>query len=251
MRRNGSGCASGLFSVVHGGNLPRPAPRRAARAGVCRLVFLGDPSSLDGDGPDPHRCARPQDAVAVPSLAATAARRSQRRPLASCSATMASRSRFRPARPGMPPRSPPLPRSPRQRRPRSRTRKPSRRAPRSIRWSREAPHCRARCPCRRCLPSRRNGASVDPPLPPAMRRHGQSVPAGCISPSDPQRCRVGFAWHPGVGRQAMARRARAGFPPAVCHPVCRASSPDHVATGLQMDADRIAPGTNAAPAPRV
>ena len=36
-------------------------------------------------------------------------------------------------------------------------------------------------------------------------------------------------------------RARAGLPPAVCRPVCRASPPDNVAAGPQMDGVRLHP----------
>ena len=73
-------------------NRPRPAPRQ--RAGPAYgLVLLGDPPSLDEDVSDPHCCVKPLDAVALPSLAATAACRSRHGPTASCSAPMASRLR--------------------------------------------------------------------------------------------------------------------------------------------------------------
>ena len=53
-------------------------------------------------------------------------------------------------------------------------------------------------------------------------------------------------YHPGNGTWASSAasygcRARAGLPPAVCRPVCRASPPDHAAAGPQMDGVRIHP----------
>ena len=73
-------------------NRPRPAPRQ--RPGPAYgLVLLGDPPSFDEDVSDPHFCVKPLDAVALPSLAATAACRSRHGPPASCSAPMASRLR--------------------------------------------------------------------------------------------------------------------------------------------------------------
>ena len=72
--------------------LPRPVPRQ--RPGpACGLVLLGDPPSFDEDDTDPHCCVKPLDAVALPSLAATAACRARHGPPASCSAPMASRLR--------------------------------------------------------------------------------------------------------------------------------------------------------------
>ena len=70
-----------------------PGAASAARAGVGRLVLLGDPPSFDEDDSDPHCCVKPLDAVALPSLAATAACRTRHGPAASCSAPMASRLR--------------------------------------------------------------------------------------------------------------------------------------------------------------
>jgi len=70
-----------------------PGAASAARAGVCRLVLLGDPPSFDEDDSDPHCCVKPLNAVALPSLAATAACRTRHGPAASCSAPMASRLR--------------------------------------------------------------------------------------------------------------------------------------------------------------
>ena len=71
---------------------PRPAPRQ--RPGPAYgLVLLGDPPSFDEDDSDPHCCVKPLDAVALPSLAATAACRARHRPATSCSAPMTSRLR--------------------------------------------------------------------------------------------------------------------------------------------------------------
>ena len=70
-----------------------PGTASAARAGVSRLVLLGDPPSFDEDDTDPHCCVKPLDAVALPSLAATAACRTRHGPAASCSAPMAPRLR--------------------------------------------------------------------------------------------------------------------------------------------------------------
>ena len=70
-----------------------PGAASAARAGVDRLVLLGDPPSFDEDDSDPHCCVKPLDAVALPSRAATAACRTRHGPSASCSAPMASRLR--------------------------------------------------------------------------------------------------------------------------------------------------------------
>ena len=56
-------------------------------------MLLGDPPSFDEDDSDPHCCVKPLDAVALPSLAATAACRTRHGPPASCSAPMAPRLR--------------------------------------------------------------------------------------------------------------------------------------------------------------
>ena len=146
------------------------------------LVLLGDPPSFDEDDSDPHCCVKPLDAVALPSLAATAACRSRHGPPASCSAPMVSRLRYLlTVRPGMPPRPPPLPRTPRQCRLRCRTSAVSPRAPRTFQKSREAAACRMRCP-----PRPRSGAwgiGFDSPPPPVdravwrIRAHAGASPA--------------------------------------------------------------------------
>ena len=71
VRRSGARCARGSFFGGSGRESTAPGAASAARAGVSRLVLLGDPPSLDEDDSDPHCCVKPCDAVAVPSLAAT------------------------------------------------------------------------------------------------------------------------------------------------------------------------------------
>ena len=84
---------SGWWPVSSARDLPRPAPRQ--RPGPAYgSVLLGDPPSFDEDDTDPHCCVKPLDAVALPSLAATAACRTRHGPAASCSAPMASRLRY-------------------------------------------------------------------------------------------------------------------------------------------------------------
>ena len=84
---------SGWWPVSSARDRPRPAPRQ--RPGPAYgSVLLGDPPSFDEDDTDPHCCVKPLDAVALPSLAATAACRTRHGPAASCSAPMASRLRY-------------------------------------------------------------------------------------------------------------------------------------------------------------
>ena len=197
-------------------DLPRPAPRQ--RPGpASRLVLLGDPPSFDEDDSDPHCCVKPLDAVALPSLAATAACRTRHGPPASCSAPMVSRLRcLKTVRPGMPPWPPPLPRAPRQSRLRSRTSAVSRRAPRT---SREAAACRMRCPPRPRLGAWRIG--FDSPLPPVdraawrIRAHAGASPAATPPYSRIAQLRIGTWASPST---SYGCRARTGFPPAVWSP---------------------------------
>ena len=81
------------------------ARRRVSGTGPAYgLVLLGDPPSFDEDDADPHCCVKPLDAVALPSLAATAACRTRHGPPASCSTPMVSRLRcLLTVRQGMPP----------------------------------------------------------------------------------------------------------------------------------------------------
>ncbi len=71
VRRCDARCARGSFFGGSGRESTAPGAASAARAGVSRLVLLGDPPSFDEDVSDPHCCVKPFDAVAVPSLAAT------------------------------------------------------------------------------------------------------------------------------------------------------------------------------------
>ena len=206
-------------------NRPRPAPRQ--RPGPAYgLILLGDPPSFDEDDSDPHCCVKPLDAVALPSLAATAACRSRHGPPASCSAPMGSRSRcLLTVRPGMPPRPPPLPRSPRQSRLRCRTSAVSLRAPRTFQKSREAAACRVRCPLRP-----RSGAwrirSIRPRRP-SIERHGASVPMRLHLPPQLRHIRVSRNCDSALGRRHP--RAMAAVPAPDFHrpaglPVCRDGS---------------------------
>ena len=91
-RRRPGGRRAHRWQVWSARDRPRPAPRQ--RPGPAYgLVLLGDPPSFDEDDSDPHCCVKPLDAVALPSLAATAACRTRHGPPASCSAPMASRLR--------------------------------------------------------------------------------------------------------------------------------------------------------------
>ena len=93
--RGGTGMVAGAsVAGVEREGSTAPGAASAARAGVGRLVLLGDPPSFDEDDSDPHCCVKPLDAVALPSRAATAACRTRHGPAASCSAPMASRLRY-------------------------------------------------------------------------------------------------------------------------------------------------------------
>ena len=75
------------------GGIDRARRRVSGPGRRASLVLLGDPPSFDEDDSDPHCCVKPLDAVALPSLAATAACRTRHGPPASCSAPIASRLR--------------------------------------------------------------------------------------------------------------------------------------------------------------
>ena len=116
----------------------------------------------------------------------------------------------------------------------------SRRAPRAFRRSHEAAALpRPDVTYSRPMPAWR--IRLDSPLPPEMRRHGASVPTS----ASPHAIRD--TWHRGSrGTSASPAasygyRARAGLPPTVCRPVCRASPPDNVAAGPQIDGVRLHP----------
>ncbi len=163
------------------------------------------------------------------------------RPAASCSAPMASRLRLsvKPDNPmpGCLP-APRPPRSLRQRRLRSRTPKSSRRAPRTLRWSREAaalPRPDASTPSRRTarVPSIR-------PCRPLCGPHGASVPDAGASPRRLQNAPASRKRHPDVGGHAWPPRPRAGFPPAVRSPGLPKSPPTTPHRGGFMDGRTIA-----------
>ena len=198
-----------------------PGAASAARAGVSRLVLLGDPPSFDEDDTDPHCCVKPLDAVALPSLAATAACRTRHGPAASCSAPMASRLRYLVTvyGPGcLPGHRDYLKHHDSLGFDAGRLLSLSPRASRTFQRSREAAACRVWMPPAR---NRAPGASGSiRPRRPSIERRGASVPRGCI----PRRksailaYRVIAHWHLGVGIHELWRRACTGFPPAVWSP---------------------------------
>ena len=203
------------------GGSTAPGAASAARAGVSRLVLLGDPPSFDEDDSDPHCCVKPLDAVAVPSLAATAARRSRRWPQASCSAPMASWLRCSLHRTtGMPPWPPRPPRSPRQFRLRSRTcLVPSCPASRQ-KVSRSRPPAVSGCPCGPACANRRIPSIRPRRLSAAWRIRAQ---CRCISPATPE-CASIPGWHLGVGNQAMVTAPLPDSRRLSGLPVCRNGS---------------------------
>ena len=201
-----------------------PGAASAARAGVSRLVLLGDPPSFDEDDSDPHVCVMPCDAVAVPSLAATAA----------CLSTWADGLLFgadgvaatvsQPHTGGCLPCCRHLPRSPRQfgfdqgllpvpscpasRQKVSRSRRPA---------------------VSGCPAARQNSGRIPSirPRRPSIERVAQSVPTGCISPCDSRYLRIAESrsiWASAVTSNVY--RARAGFQPAVWSPSLVEMAPD-------------------------
>ena len=189
-----------------------------------RLVLLGDPPSFDEDDSDPHCCVKPLDAVALPSLAATAACRARHGPAASCSAPMASRLRYLVTvyGPGCLPGHrdclkrhdslgfdagrllcPLVPREPSE----GLARPPT--AVSDVHAARD----RAPGASGSIRPRRPSGVAYP-------------CPRGCI----PRRnsailaYRAAAHWHLGVGIHKLWRRAHAGLPPAAGLPVCRDGS---------------------------
>ncbi len=202
-----------FFRWVLQGNLPRPAPRQ--RPGPAYgSVLLGDPPSFGEDDANPHCCVKP---IRCSCRAVACGDRGVscdmgRRPLV--------RRRWRcgspfPAHQGMPPPVPRPPRSPRQSRLRSRTLLgPVVPRERSEGFTR-LPRCRVLDVPANRLCGRLAHPSIRP-CPPEMRRHGASVPTGCITPCES----AILAHHRSRGTWASAIasygcRARAGFPPAV------------------------------------
>ena len=176
-----------------------PAFFDGERKGTCRarrrvsgpgrrawLVLLGDPTSLK-DVSDPHCCAWPQRCSCLCRRLRRPRRVLRHGPAASCSAAMAPTARFQ---------SPdvlgclPGHRDRLARRdsigldqgpllgpvvPRGASEGPAKRRPAALDGRAAGAYGPAR------------GASVDPPLTPGMRPHGEPVPAGCIPPCD-RRC---------------------------------------------------------------
>ena len=208
-------------------DLPHPAPRQ--RPGpASRLVLLSDPPSFDEDDSDPHCCVKPLDAVALPSLAATAACRTRHGPPASCSAPMVSRLRcLLTVRPGMPPWPPRLPQAPRQSRLRCRTPSLSPRAPANVP---EVSRGR-RLPCLMSM-----SPAIDAhawctrsirPCRPSIERHGASVPTRVHLPLQLRHTRVSRNCASAPGRRhprAMAAAPAPDFHRLSGLPVCRDGS---------------------------
>jgi len=191
------------------------------------LVLLGDPPSLDEDDTDPHCCARPLDAVAVPSPAAAPAYLATAaggllfgaNGVAAAGVWVSNPTTHRQDAS----RQPRPPRSPRQFQLRSRT-VPCPVAPRepSDRLARP-PRCRVWMLPRR--PSGQRASRQSAPVRSAERR-GESVPdCRCISPATPEWASIPDA---ALGRRHPALNAppTAGFPPAVRSPGLPESPPD-------------------------
>ena len=196
-----------------------PGAASAARAGV-RISFAGRSAVLRRRRFGPALLRNALDAVALPSLAATAACRARHGPAASCSAPMASRLRYLVTvyGPGCLPGHrdylkrhdslsfdaglllrPVVPRE----RSEGLARPPT--AVSDVHPARDRAH----------------GASGSiRPRRPSIERRGASVPRGCISrrKSAILAYRVTAHWHLGVGIHELWRRACAGFPPAVWSP---------------------------------
>ena len=249
MRRSDADCACGRFLCGSGREATAPGTASAIRAGVSRLVLLGDPPSLDEDDPDPHCCVKPCDAVAVPSLAAT---RGASFP------TLAAGLLFGDDGVVVAVFSSPHDRDaslvPATASPAATVQASiqdlalSRRAPRVVRRSREAAALPCSMPMPPVLTGRPHGASRRF-APAAFQLRGASVPNAGASPRRLQNALASRKRHLGVGNQAMVTaplpdsRRLSGFPvwsewlPTGHH----RATPEH----LQCTA-----GTKAAPAPR-
>ena len=165
----------------------------------------------------------PNDAVAVPSLAAAAACLATWASGLLCGDDGVSGLRFRHARDASP--APRPPRSPRQRRLRSRTPKSSRRAPRAFRRSREAAALPRSMPVPPVLTSRLHGASDSPP-PRRFERVAYPCPCRCISPATPECASIPETAPRRRQPQAVTCRACAGLQPAVRSPGLAEMAPD-------------------------
>ena len=94
----------------------------------------------------------------------------------------------------------------------------SRRAPRVVRWSREA----AALPCWMLHAARQRAAHPSRFAPAAFRPRGVSVPAGCISPCDPRYLRIAGRVAPGLRLpQATTAAPMPDFRQLSGLPVCR------------------------------
>ena len=146
-----------------------------------------------------------------------------------------------PVRQGMPPPAPRPPRSPRQFRLRSRTLLGPVVPRERSEGSTKLPHCRVRMSLTAVLC--RPGASVSiRPCPPVDRAAWRIRADGVHLPMRP--AILAHRASRGTWTSAAASygcRARAGLPPAVCRPVRRASPPDNVAAGPQIDGVRLHP----------
>ena len=236
MRRSDARCASGSFFAGNGRE--STAPGRVSGPGRRTVQFfwaIRRPSTRTMR--TRIAACSPKDAVAVPSLAATPA----------CLATWAggllfggdgvTGLRFRHARGCLPP-------------PRDRLGRHD--SPGFDQGLCSVPSCPANVPkvprgCRTAA----SGCHLQPscvglahpsrfaPVARPFERVAQSVPAGCISPAIRDTRGSRGTWT--LAAASYGCRARAGLPPAVCRPVCRASPPDNVAAGPQIDGVRLHP----------
>ena len=235
MHRNDARCACATFFRGETREATAPGAASAGRAGV-RVSFSGQ-SAVPRRGRCGPALLRKAPKMQLPCRRLRRPRRVLRHgPAASCSAAMASRQRgLKPVGRGMPPLPPRPPRSPRQRRLRSGT-QPRPVVPRDVpEGLAKPPSCRVRCAGCRCL---RAGAMAHPSIRPCrlrIRRHGQSVPTGCISPCDPRYCRIGIVWHLGVGSHELWHAAPAPDSRRLSGlPVCRSGlRPSHLRVASQ------------------
>ena len=219
-----------FFRWVLEGNLPRPAPRQAARAGV-RFSFAGRSAVLRQGRCEPA-LLRVAPKMQLPCRRLRRPRRVLRHgPAASCSAAMASRVSVSGALGNASPASRP-PRSPRQSRLRSRTLLgPVVPRERSEGFTR-LPHCRVQMSLTAVLC--RPGASVS--IRPCRLKCGDMAHP-CRRVHLPMRSAIlGIA-----GRVAPRRRQPQATAAAPVPDFHRPSPPDNVAAGPQIDGVRLHP----------